>query len=186
EYDETGIVSYVSIDNKAAAYEAVKHLIDQGHRKIGMVNSDEKFLYARERKAGFVQAMNEAGIEAEEKWIYTTKNLEFDSGRNAMWHYLRQDELPTAIFSVSDILAVGLMNEAQKHNIKVPHDMSVIGFDNIAFANMFNPRLTTIGQPMYEMGQIAAKMLIDKINEKDVASSTLKHELIVRESTRKK
>lgn len=186
EYDETGIVSYVSIDNKAAAYEAVKHLIDQGHSKIGMVNSDEKFLYARERKAGFVQAMEEAGIKLEKKWIYTTKNLEFDSGRNAMWHYLRQDELPTAIFSVSDILAVGLMNEAQKHNIKVPHDMSVIGFDNIAFANMFNPPLTTIGQPMYEMGQIAAKMLIDKINEKDVASSTLNHELIVRESTREK
>src|SRR5699024_211753 len=100
--------------------------------------------------------------------------------------FLKQKELPTAIFAVSDILAVGLMNEAQKHAIRVPTDMSVIGFDNIAFSNMFNPRLTTIGQPMYEMGQMAAKMLIDKINAKDVASSILNHELIIRESTREK
>lgn len=186
EYDEAGEISFVSIDNKAAAYEGTKHLIEQGHTKIGMVNSEDKFLYARERQAGFLQAMSEADIKVEEQWLYTADNLEFDSGRYALRTLLEQDDLPTAIFAVSDILAIGLMNEAQQNGLKIPESISVIGFDNVAFAKMFNPRLTTIAQPMYEMGEMAARMLINKINGDKVESAFLDHELIVRESTRKR
>lgn len=186
EYDESGEISFVSIDNKAAAYEGTKYLIEQGHTKIGMVNSDEKFLYARERQAGFSKAMAEAGIEVEEKWIYAADNLEFDSGRYALRTLKEQGELPTAVFAVSDILAIGFMNEAQQQGLKIPESISVLGFDNVSFAKMFNPRLTTIGQPMYEMGEQAATMLINKINGEAVESTILDHKLIVRESTRRK
>src|SRR5699024_5800937 len=151
------------------------------HTKIGMVNSEDKFLYARERQAGFLQAMSEADIKVEEKWLYTADNLEFDSGRYALRTLLEQDDLPTAIFAVSDILTIDLMNEAKQNVLKIPESISVIGFDNVAFAKMFNPRLITIAQPMYEMGEMAAKMLINKINGDKVESTILDHELIVRE-----
>lgn len=186
EYDEAGLISYVSIDNKEAAYQGVKYLIEQGHQKIGLINSDEKFLYARERKAGYLKAMSESNLPIDTQWLYTAENLEFDSGRYAMRAMLELNEMPSAIFVVADILAIGLMNEAQKMGINIPDDLSVLGFDNVSFSKMFNPRLSTIGQPMYEMGVKAASMLIDKIQGKAIESTILNHELVVRESTRKK
>src|SRR5699024_2940238 len=77
EYDESGVISYVSIDNEIAAYEGVKYLIDCGHTRIGMINSEEKFLYARERNSGYMKAMTEVGLQVKEEWLYTADNLEF-------------------------------------------------------------------------------------------------------------
>jgi len=185
EYDENGVISYVSIDNEAAAYEGVKYLIESGHTEIGMINSVEKFLYARERKRGYIKAMKEAGLDVREDWIYTAQNLEFESGRSVMQKVLNKNYLPSAFFSVSDILAIGMMNEAVNQGLGVPEDISFIGFDNIVFSKMSNPRLTTIAQPMYEMGERAARMLIDKIDGIEVESVFLDHEIVVRESTKK-
>src|SRR5690625_3988180 len=183
EYDEEGIISYVSINNERAAYDAVKHLITSGHQKIGMINSNETFLYARERKQGYERALKESGVSIKEKWMYTTDNVEFDSGRQAMKSLLNQDVRPTAVFAVSDILAIGALKEINTSGLNVPEDVAVIGFDKISFSNMTDPTLTTIAQPMYQMGSLSTHMLIDKINGKQTNSIILEHKLIIREST---
>ena len=183
EYDEEGIISYVTIDNELAAYHAVKHLIKIGHQKIAMINSNEKFLYARERKQGYERALKESGLSIYPEWVYTTENLEFDSGRQAMKKLLNRDIRPTAVFTVSDILAIGALKEINATGLHVPEDIAVIGFDKINFSNMTYPTLTTIAQPMYQMGSMSAQMLINKISGKRTDSIILDHELVIREST---
>ena len=183
EYDEEGIISYVTINNELAAYHAVKHLIKIGHKKIAMINSNEKFLYARERKQGYERALKESGLSSYPGWVYTTDNLEFDSGRLAMKNLLNQDIRPTAVFAVSDILAIGALKEINATGLHVPEDIAVIGFDKINFSNMTYPTLTTIAQPMYQMGSMSAQMLINKISGKRTDSIILDHELVIREST---
>ncbi|MDR4886780.1 LacI family DNA-binding transcriptional regulator [Fredinandcohnia sp. QZ13] len=183
EYDEGGSVPYVTIDNELAAYHAVKHLIKLGHEKISLINSDEKFLYARQRRNGYEKALREFNIPIRDEWIYHSKELEFQNGVQAMRILFQSEEKPTAVFAVSDTLAIGALKGINGFGLHVPNDVAIIGFDNISFANMTNPTLTTISQPMYKMGCIAAEMLINSIQGEKVESVVLDHELIIREST---
>ena len=98
---------------------------------------------------------------------------------------LSLQDRPTAVFAVSDLLAIGALKEVNSFGLSVPEDMAVVGFDKIDFSNMTNPTLTTIAQPMYKMGTVAARMLIGKIRGEEVDSVILDHELIIRESTSK-
>ncbi|SET55541.1 transcriptional regulator, LacI family [Oceanobacillus limi] len=183
EYALDSGIPYVTIDNEDAAYRAVKHLIRIGHEKIALINSDEKFLYARQRKLGYQKALRENGIEVQDNYMFHTQELGFDQGRQAMRKILDLDDRPTAVFTVSDLLAIGALKEIHQHGLLVPNDIAIVGFDKIDFSNMTHPTLTTIAQPMYQMGTIAANMLIDKIKGNEVDSIVLDHELIIREST---
>ncbi|GAA0438911.1 MAG: LacI family DNA-binding transcriptional regulator [Bacillota bacterium] len=183
EFDKEGNISYVSIDNELAAYQAVKHLIKIGKKRIAFINSDEKFLYARERRAGYEKAFREFNIAVEKKRIYNINQLNFESGQQAMRTLLNQEEKPDAVFAVSDVLAIGALKEIHANGLKVPDDIAIIGFDKISFSNMTHPTLTTVSQPMYRMGCISASMLINKIKGEEVESMLLEHELVIREST---
>lgn len=184
EYSEADETPYVSIDNQTAAYKAVKHLLTMGHRKVAIINSDERFLYARLRKEGYLRALSEFGIPAEDRYILHT-DLHFESGHRAMKSLLAQEGRPTAVFAVSDTLAIGALRSIKEAGLKVPDDIAVVGFDNIPFASMMNPSLTTVAQPMYEMGCEAARMLIKRIAspQERVESIVMDYELIIREST---
>lgn len=183
EYMEDGSIPYVTIDNERAAYQAVKHLIILGKKKVALINSDERFLYARQRRRGYEKALTEFGIPITDAFIYNTNELNFHDGVQAMRMLLRTGEKPTAVFAVSDTLAIGALKEINASGLKAPEDIAVAGFDNISFSNMSNPTLTTIAQPMYKMGATAATMLINQIQSKQVESIVLEHELIIREST---
>ncbi|WP_010283021.1 LacI family DNA-binding transcriptional regulator [Bacillus timonensis] len=183
EYEEGGCIPYVTIDNELAAYQAVKHLIKLGHDKIALINSDEKYLYARQRRNGFERALQEFELPIREEWIYHTKELEFQNGVQAMRSLFKLEEKPTSIFAVSDTLAIGALKGINGSGLHVPNDIAIVGFDNISFSNMTNPTLTTISQPMYKMGCVAADMLINSIQGEKVESVVLEHELIIREST---
>lgn len=183
EYEEGSGIPYVTIDNEDASYRAVKHLIQIGHKKIALINSDEKYLYARQRKMGYIRALEEFGITLNSHFIIVTQHLGFENGQHAMKKLLNLRDRPTAVFAVSDLLAIGALKEINASRLHVPSDIAVVGFDKIDFSNMTNPTLTTIAQPMYKMGTVAVKMLIDKINGKEVESIILDHELVVREST---
>lgn len=176
-------IPYVTIDSEEASYRAVKHLIQIGHRRIALMNSDEKFLYARERRMGYQRALQEHGIPLNKEYIFYTKELGFEQGQLAMKKILQLEERPTAVFAVSDLLAIGALKEINAAGLGVPEDVAVVGFDKIDFSNMTNPTLTTVAQPMYKMGTIAAGMLIDKIQGLHVDSVVLEHELVIREST---
>lgn len=183
EYEEGGSIPYVTIDNELAAYQAVKHLIKLGHERIALINSDEKFLYARQRRNGYDRALKEFNLPIRDEWIYHTKELEFQNGVQAMRVMFQLAEKPTAVFAVSDTLAIGALKGINGNGLHVPNDIALVGFDNISFSNMTNPTLTTISQPMYKMGSLAANMLISSIQGEKVESVVLDHELIIREST---
>ncbi|MFE7064931.1 LacI family DNA-binding transcriptional regulator [Sutcliffiella sp. NPDC057660] len=183
EYEEDSGIPYVTIDNEEASYRAVKHLIQIGHKKIALMNSDEKYLYARQRKMGYKRALEENGITINNQYIIHTQHLGFENGQQAMKKILSLQDRPTAVFAVSDLLAIGALKEINASGLHVPNDLAVVGFDKIDFSNMTNPTLTTIAQPMLKMGTVAAKMLIEKIKGEDVESIILDHELVIREST---
>lgn len=183
EYEEGGNIPYVTIDNEMAAYQAVKHLIKLGNEKIALINSDEKFLYARQRRHGYEKALNEFNLPIRHDWIYHTKDLEFQNGVQAMRMLLELEEKPSAVFAVSDTLAIGALKGISSSGLHVPNDLAIVGFDNISFSNMTNPTLTTIAQPMYKMGCTAAAMLMMSIKGEQVESIVLDHDLIIREST---
>lgn len=183
EYAIDSSIPYVTIDNEAAAYIAVKHLIKIGHKKIAFINSDKKYLYARQREAGYKKALQEQNIRVQEQYICYSQQLDFEYGQQAMRKILHMDDRPTAVFAVSDLLAIGALKEIHANGLRVPDDIAVVGFDKIDFSNMTHPTLTTIAQPMYKMGTIAAQMLMDKIKGKEVESVILDHELVIREST---
>ena len=183
EYEEGGTIPFVTVDSELAAYQAVKHLIRLGHERIALINSDEKFLYARHRRSGYERALTEFGLPIRDELIYHAHTLDFQSGVQAIRILLQAEEKPTAVFAVSDTLAIGAMKGMHVKGLKAPDDIAVVGFDNISFSNMTNPTLTTIAQPMYEMGTYACEMLLNSIKGDRVESMVLDHELIIREST---
>jgi LacI family transcriptional regulator, repressor for deo operon, udp, cdd, tsx, nupC, and nupG len=183
EYEEGTGIPYVTIDNEEASYRAVKHLIQIGHKKIALMNSDEKYLFARQRKMGYKRALEENGITLKNEYIIPTQRLGFENGQQAMKKILNLQDRPTALFAVSDLLAIGALKEINAAGLHIPNDIAVVGFDKIDFSNMTNPTLTTIAQPMKRMGSVAARMLIEKIKGEEVESIILDHELVIREST---
>lgn len=183
EHDEDELISYVTIDNVKAAYDAVRHLINQGHKKIAIINATGDFQYARDRQRGYEKALQESGLLVNPDWIYHAESLKFEQGQYAMRQLLKRPNRPTAIFAVSDILAIGALKEINITGLNIPGEIALIGFDKISFSNMTYPTLTTISQPRYNMGVLSATMLIDKIKGKTVENIILDHELIVRDST---
>jgi LacI family transcriptional regulator, repressor for deo operon, udp, cdd, tsx, nupC, and nupG len=148
-----------------------------------LINSDEKYLYARQRRIGYQRALEEQGILLNKDFIIHTQHLGFEYGQQAMKKILNLKDRPTAVFAVSDLLAIGALKEINNNGLHVPNDIALVGFDNIDFSNMTHPTLTTISQPMYKMGTIAAKMLISQIKGEEVESIVVDHELIIRGST---
>lgn len=183
EYDEKEELSYVTINHELAAYHAVRYLIKTGHREIALINSDTLFLYARARQKGYERALIEHDIPLNNNLIIHTDQIEFEEGQQAMKKLLTLEQRPTAVFAVSDVLAIGALKEIHTNKLRVPDDIALVGFDKIDFSNMTHPTLTTISQPGYVMGSTSATMLIDKIKGTEVDSVILEHELIIRDST---
>lgn len=182
EYIDSPNTSYVSIDHKQAAMDAVFYLLSKGHRKIALVNSDESYLYAQQRKQGYISALKNAGVEVEKEYIQSVGGIDYPLGELAARRLMTLSEPPTAIFAVSDTLAIGVMKAVFRMGKTVPNDVAIVGFDDIPMADMFEPSLTTIQQPTFEMGQTALKMLVQRIHQNDVSSKIISHSLIVRDS----
>ncbi|TJZ67430.1 LacI family DNA-binding transcriptional regulator [Chitiniphilus eburneus] len=184
EFDPAVPVPYVGIDNRAAAAEAVNHLLAQGHRDIALINSDERFLYARQRRQGYRDALADAGLRLHPEWQLTVQSLDFAAGAAAAAQLMALPEPPTAIFAVSDTLAIGVLRGLRDVGRRVPDDVAVIGFDDIAIAAQIDPPLTTILQPMRELGETAARLLLQRLAEPGavVPGMLLPHRLIRRAS----
>src|SRR5690606_1125576 len=131
EFDAHAPVAYVGIDNRAAAREAVQYLVSKGHSRIALVNSDMRFRYARERQSGYEDALRQAGIAARPDYSQSVQGLDFDAGQRAVARLLALDLRPTAVFAVSDTLAIGIMRGLRDAGLAVPADMAVMGFDDI-------------------------------------------------------
>ncbi|MDR0584958.1 MAG: LacI family transcriptional regulator [Treponema sp.] len=181
--EETGIPS-TSINNAQAAMDVVGHLIEIGHRRIGMISSVYRISSISQREEGYKQALREAGIPFDPDMIKYGIN-EYDSGIEITNRFLGMDNRPTAIFCISDAIARGCAEAAAGSGLRMPEDMAVAGFDNSIMSRLYWPKITTVSQPVYELGGNAVEQLISIIKgDKDVQDKiVVGHQLIVREST---
>lgn len=186
EYSEQAGLSYVTIDNVTSAKNAVNYLISTGCRKIGLINSFHRNVYAREREQGYLEALREAGLSANPDWIAHISSINYQSALSKAAYILGMDDRPDAFFATSDMFAVGVVGAAKKLGLSVPEDVSVIGFDNVETSLMCDPQLTTIEQPSYQIGYQSCELLIDRISDPDAPHRHIKldTELIVRQSTK--
>lgn len=185
EFDVDMPVPYVGIDNRLAACEAVRHLIARGHRRIALLNSDTRFLYARQRQQGYADALAEAGIRPRQDFVIATHSLAFAAGAAAASKLLALRNPPTALFAVSDTLAIGALRGVRDAGRRVPDDVAVVGFDDIPLAAEVDPPLTTVAQPMRELGAAAARLLLRRLADPaaKVPGLLLQHRLVIRKSS---
>jgi DNA-binding LacI/PurR family transcriptional regulator len=176
-------VSSVDVDNVAGARRAVEYLISLGHRRIGCVtNAPLAYTSARERLAGYRAALDDANIEPQPEWIVEAA-FDAQSGHHAMAKLLDRAELD-AVFVASDVVAFGALGALRAARCRVPHDISVVGFDDIPLAAFLDPPLTTVRLPAYELGRAVGTALLDRIATPAAPRRTLlPTELVVREST---
>ncbi len=184
---ENSQVFTVTIDNEAAAYDAVSAFLRRGNRRIGLVTTGgmTEALSSTDREVGYTRALNEFGIDKDEKYIFRC-TYDYSDGFKALDYFMFLDNPPEAIFCISDLLAVGVIKQAIKKGIKIGTELEVCGFDNISLSEMFIPEITTVSQPGYEIGQKVIAGLIENIHNPVKRSDTviLEHKLIVRNSSR--
>ena len=175
-------VPHVSIDHRQAAIDAVQYLLNQGHRRIGLITADETYLWAQQRREGYELALTRAGIALEARLVGTAADTDYESGSQAAGGLLALVEPPTAVFAVSDTLAIGAIKAFRRAGRRVPTDIAVVGFDDLPLSAVFEPGLTTIAQPMRELGEVATELLLECLAGGMPASRTLPHRLVLRES----
>ncbi|WP_340109965.1 LacI family DNA-binding transcriptional regulator [Pikeienuella sp. HZG-20] len=174
----------VSFDNYAAGRLAMDHLLSLGHRRIGLIcgRSDVNDR-ARERRRSYEDAMTEAGLDIDSGLIFE-RDFEFVEGQTAMSRMLITPEPPTAVFAANDIQAVGALSACRNAGLRVPEDISIVGFDDLPITQFSAPQLTTLRVPAAEMGHRAATRLLQMIDGAEASGSdVLPVQLIVREST---
>jgi LacI family transcriptional regulator len=172
-------------DNYGGAQEAVQHLLDLGHRRIGFVIGNLERETVNQRWQAVVDTLSAGGIELDERLIYREGDYLAGSGYKAAEKLLKLKNPPTAIFAFNDMMAFGVLSYAYDHNIRVPDKLSVIGFDDIAMSSYSVPSLTTVAQPKYALGQQVADILLKRIqgDETPVMHVILPTRLVVRQST---
>lgn len=174
----------ISVNNLQGGYLATEHLIDLGHRRIGVIAGRHDIPVGGQRLAGYRAALEEHGIGMCEELI-VPGDFSYASGRVGMERLLALAEPPTAVFVCDDQMAFGAVNVARERGLRVPEDISVIGFDDTADAERFNPPLSTIRQPLRTMGELAGELVCRMIDGTDSGPEriTLNTELVVRQST---
>lgn len=175
----------VHIDKLTAAFDAVNYLYEQGHKRIGCIAGPEEMPLCHYRLQGYVQALRRCGIMVDPQYI-ARGDFTFEAGSKAMQQLLDLPQPPTAVFCHSDVMALGALSQAKRQGLKVPEDLSIIGFDNIDLTQFCDPPLTTIAQPRYEIGREAMLLLLDQMQGQHVGSGSrlMDCELIIRGSTR--
>lgn len=181
----------VLVDNAIGAYKAVRHLIEQGYRKIGIVNAYLDRTTGAERLKGYLQALQESGITKNDDLI-KIGDFKKESGKRLTRELLEQSNRPEAIFITNIDMSMGALIAIKEKNLTIPDDIGIVCFDDSEWAPIINPPITVVRQPVYQLGSLAAELLIKKIveGEKELDHKptvvTLKTELIIRNSTKKK
>jgi LacI family transcriptional regulator len=176
----------VHIDNTMASYEAVSYLIQNGHRQIAMIRGkygdtavgDHRFL-------GYQKALSDAGIPLRKDWVVES-DFSADEAADAMHRILETGSTPSAVFCATDLMAIGALLHTREIGIRVPEDMSIVGFDGINMSMIIRPKLTTVEYSPAEIGMTATRNLIKMIKGDSILAQHMHvpHRLVIRESTR--
>ena len=172
----------IRIDEQKAAYEGVSHLLERGYRKIGYCTGFEIDQYDN-RLMGYKQALKEYDIPFNEELVFTNV-LSINNGKELIRGIENLEIKPDAIFANGDEVGAGIISQANEQGIKIPNELAVMGFDDQPLASLVSPRMTTIHQPIDELGTYTAQLLIAKLEKKDEPTPVIfETEVIIREST---
>lgn len=181
-----GPMSAVGIDNERGGYDATAHLADLGHERIAMLaGSFAASDRSRHRYEGYLRCLRERGLPSDDNLVVEIP-YGLEHCRQGVTRLMGAEHPPTAIFASNDLMAIGAIGELRAQGLSVPEDISVVGFDDVPMSSYVAPRLTTVRQPVYEMGQAAARMAIEMLEQNGPGEPNhliLDHELVVREST---
>ncbi len=179
----------VIIDNYKCGYQATNHLIDQGCKRVVLVTANLKRNVYAQRHKGYLDALFDNNIKYD-KDLVLIKDLSETGGEEAATEILKMKPLPNGVFITNDFTAAVCMKILKEHGIKIPEDIAVVGFNNDAISKLIEPQLTTINYPGIDMGEIAARNLINHLkglsNIKDINKIIVRSELIVRASSLRK
>jgi LacI family transcriptional regulator len=177
-------VPTIGATNWSGGLAATEHLLKMGHRRIGFIAGPSHLLCSRARKDGYRAALESAGIELREEWV-ANGDFHPETGFRSARELLSLPEPPTAIFASSDEMAFGAYEAVRRHGLRVPDDVSIVGFDDLPTARWAFPPLTTIRQPLAAMGMLAARTLLRLVARERLESPRveLSTSLVVREST---
>jgi LacI family transcriptional regulator, xylobiose transport system transcriptional regulator len=182
--DPSPDVPSVGSANWSGGLAATRHLIDLGHRRIAAITGPDDMMCSLARVDGYRSAMNSAGLPIDPAWI-RFGDFHVTGGRDRARELLALDEPPTAIFAGSDLQALGAIDAARAVGLRVPEDLSIVGYDDIPLALWTTPRLTTVHQPLKRMGEEAARLVIRLADETPATTPRmdLATSLVVRDST---
>lgn len=174
----------VAVNDECAAYDAVNALIKKGHKDIAFIGTNSEGVSSVARENGYKRALADAGIEFREDFVYK-ETYDYDCGARAFERFYKLDKKPTAIFAVSDLLAISAIHKASEMGVKAGKDIAIMGFDNISMCEMMIPTVSTVEQPCAKMGELVVAKLIENMNSsvKDNKYYTVEHKIILRQST---
>lgn len=183
----TDIADVVLLDNEEAGYDITNYLLNLGHREIGCITGPNTFSPSQQRMKGFIRAHKEWGLAYYPELI-TAGKFTLSSGFSAFDWIWQNDIKPSALFVFSDMMAIGAINNAISKGLKVPNDISIVGFDNIELSSAFVPSITTYHQPIEKMAETIVELLIDRIKNKSTNKRRIvfRGSLIIRQSTTKR
>jgi LacI family transcriptional regulator len=176
-------VDAVMVDNENGAFQAVSHLINLGHQRIGMVIDNLDTSTNAERLAGYRKALQSAGIPVEESLVQSCQYTQ-QSAFVITSEMLRRQNRPTALFTANNFMTIGVLQAIQQENLKIPEDIALVGFDDLEWIALNYPQITTVAQPVYEMGSVAAQRLLAHLHGDNTSSMEirLKTTFIIRQS----
>jgi LacI family repressor for deo operon, udp, cdd, tsx, nupC, and nupG len=186
EYFPDSGLCHVSIDNYKAARHSIRYLTGLGHKRIGFITSNDAYLSMNRRYQGYRDELERAGIPFDPELVqYSGEGYHFSNGLKAANNLLALPVKPTAVLCVSDILALGAVRAAEDAGIRIPEELSIIGFDDVEYATMFKPHITTVRIPCYDLGRTSMDLLRNLMTGMKAVRREvyLDFELVVRDST---
>ena len=149
----------IQFDSEGAGYQATKHLIEHGHTEVALITAPLIFPQAQSVYQGYLKALREVGLHLVEKWVIEVSDFKPSSGYQAIKQLLDDRVHPKAVFAISDNLAVGALRAIKAHSLSVPDDIALVGYNDIEFAELLDPPLTTVSIPTYQAGFRAVEFL---------------------------
>ncbi|MDR6125289.1 LacI family transcriptional regulator [Bacillus sp. SLBN-46] len=174
----------VTTDNYGGSYQATEHLIEHGHKKIGIITGIQTISTGRERFLGFKQALLDHDYQLKDHWVKEGQ-FDVDSGYACMKQLMEQEDPPTAVFVCNNSMSLGVYQYIKEVGLRVPDKIAIIGFDDPEWASIVEPQLTSVAQPAYQQGIHAAELIMDKIKGQTIDRRqvvTLNPLLVIRNS----
>ncbi len=172
----------VTVNDRQAVQQIVEHLYDLGHRRFAHIAGPDHNYTGLARRAGFLEALGHLGLDAAQMPIWQG-HYSFEDGGVVGPQFMKLFPRPTAVFAANDEMAIGFIKYIQHHGLRVPQDVSVVGFDGIAYADYLNPTVTNVVQPCREIGRAAALMLVKQLRGEPAADVEIKAALKIGESS---